>query len=117
MDALRRQADAPGATASRLTEYAWCLLTAHPTDLRDPSTSLAYAQRAVELPYGNHPESLAVLAVAQHLCGDTEEAVSTARRAYELVPEMRAGRDDAALRREIRINLEHHPLRPLPRPL
>ncbi len=117
LDALRRQADAPDAVASRLTEYAWCVLTANPADLRDASTARTYAARAIGLPNGNHPESLAVLAVAEYLCGDVEAAVSTALRAYDLVPLMRAGRDEPTLRRDIRSNLSRHQLRPLPRPL
>jgi hypothetical protein len=93
------------------------LLTVHPTDLRNASRARDYAQRAVTLPYGDNPEALAVLAVAQHLAGDTDQAISTALRAYDLVPAMRAGRDRPTLERDIRVNLARHPLLPLPRPL
>jgi tetratricopeptide (TPR) repeat protein len=117
MDALRRQADAPTAAASQLTEFAWLLLTARPADLRDPRAALAYATRALTRPNGTHVESLAVLAVAQQMTGDPDAAVSTALRAYQLVPEMRAGRDEASLRRDIRQNLARLELRPHPRPL
>ena len=61
---LRRQAEAPGAVASRFTELAWLLLVAQPADLRDATAALASARRAVGLPLGQHPDALAVLAVA-----------------------------------------------------
>ena len=114
---LRRQADAPNAVATRFTEYAWLLLVAQPEDLRDAGTALTYARRALDLPRGSNPDALAVLAVAQHQTGDTDSALATALRVYAMVPEMRAGRDDATLRRDIRDNLRRHPLRPLPRPV
>ncbi len=114
---LRRQADAPDAVATRLTEYAWLLLVAQPADLRDVPTALDYARRAIDLPRGNHTDAWAVLAVAQYLAGETEAAVASALRAYTLVPELRAGRDDATLARDIRSNLARHPLTPLARPL
>jgi tetratricopeptide (TPR) repeat protein len=117
MDALRRQADASTAAASQLTECAWLLLTVRPVDLRDPRAALTYATRATALPNGTHVESLAVLAVAQHLTGDADAAVATALGAYALVPEMRAGRDDATLARDIRQNLARLDPRPQPRPL
>ena len=117
LDLLRAQADAPEAAASRLTEYAWLLLVAQPQDLRDAATALDYARRALDRDRGRHPDSLAVLAVAQYQTGDVDAAVVTARRAYDFVPEMRAGRSEVTLRRDIRENLRRHPLRPLPRPV
>jgi non-specific serine/threonine protein kinase/serine/threonine-protein kinase len=117
MESVRRLADAPTAAASQLTECAWLLLTARPVDLRDPRAALAYATRAMAVPNGTHVESLAVLAVAQQATGDRDAAVATALRAYALVPEMRAGRDDATLARDVRQNLAHLALRPRPRPL
>ena len=117
LDILRAQADAPEAAASRLTEYAWLLLVAQPVDLRNPAIALDYARRALDRPRGLHPDSLGVMAVAQYLTGDVDGAIATARRAYELVPEMRAGRSEVTLRRDIRENLRRHPLKPLPRPV
>ena len=117
MQLLRGQTESPGAASSRLTEYAWLLLTAQPADLRDPGAALLHAQRAVDMPHGDHPDALGVLAVAQFLNGATEQAVATALRIYDLVPEMRAGRDAATLRRDILENLRRHPLQPPTQPL
>ncbi len=117
LDLLRVQADAPGADASRLTEYAWLLLVAQPADLRNPAIALDFARRALDRPRGMHPDSVGVVAVAQYLTGDVDGAITTALRAYELVPEMRAGRSEVTLRRDIRENLRRHPLKPLPRPV
>lgn len=114
---LEQQAEAPGAVGSRFTELAWLLLVAQPADLRDPAAALRHARRAVDLPRGQHPDALAVVAVAQFVTGGEDAAVATALRAYELVPKMRAGRSDATLRRDIRENLRRHPFRPLPRPV
>jgi tetratricopeptide (TPR) repeat protein len=114
---LRQQADAPTAAASRFTEYAWLLLVAQPADLRDPATALTYARRALDLPRGTNPDALAVFALAQHQTGDAAGAVATARRIYDMVPELRADRDDAALLRDIRGNFTRHPLTPLARPV
>jgi hypothetical protein len=92
-------------------------LTAQPIDLRDPKLALSYATRAIDLPRGIHPDALAVLAIAQFQSGQVDASVSTAVRAYDLVPLMRAGRPDTALKRDIRENLRRHPLKPAARPL
>jgi hypothetical protein len=114
---LRSQADQPQPAASRLTEYAWLLLVAEPTTLRDPATAVSYAARALTLPRGVHPDSLSVLAVAQYLSGDRDGALATAIRVYDLVPEMRAGRSEQELRAAVLENLRRHPFTPLARPL
>jgi hypothetical protein len=114
---LKSQADSSDATASRFTEYAWLLLIARPPDLRDPATALAYARRALDMPHGVHPDSLAVLAVAEQMTGDAEAAVATALRVYDLVPAMRAGRNDDQLRLDVREQLSRHRLEALARPL
>jgi tetratricopeptide (TPR) repeat protein len=114
---LRSQADSRNAAASRLTEYAWLLLIARPPDLRDATTALAYARRALDMPHGIHPDSLAVLAVAEQMTGDAEAAVATALRVYDLVPAMRAGRNAERLRLDVRENLSRHRLETLARPL
>jgi len=78
---LQRAAERPDADALTLHTYAWELLHCEPADLRDPSTALPIARRAVTLSNGKNPGMLETLALAFRQTGDLDQAIDTQRRA------------------------------------
>jgi non-specific serine/threonine protein kinase/serine/threonine-protein kinase len=82
----RSQAQQTGATANNFSNYARQLLTAEPSDLRDPKAALPHAKRAVEMTQGKDADHLDTLALAYHINGDQEAAITTELRALDLVP-------------------------------
>jgi len=95
----KEQAEKPEATANDLNSYASALLTAEPSDLRDPAAALPHAGRAVEMTKGKAPNVLGTLALAYHLTGDHERAVETVQKAIALL------KADSPARREFETNL------------
>jgi hypothetical protein len=92
-------AEQPAATANDLNDHAWALLTAEPSELRDPATALAQAKRAVEMSNRNAPRMLDTLALAYHLTGDHLRAIETEQNAMALL------KADSLVRRELETNL------------
>jgi non-specific serine/threonine protein kinase/serine/threonine-protein kinase len=85
--ALTRQlAGREEATADELYQYAQTFLTCLPADLREPTTALAYAKRAVEKSGGSDSDSLDLLAQAYFLTGDSAHAIETEEKALSLLP-------------------------------
>jgi len=95
----KAQAERPEATANDLNSYARALLTAEPSDLRDPAAALPHARRAVEMTKGTAPNILGTLALAYHLTGGHARAVETAQKAIALL------KADSLARREFETNL------------
>src|SRR5262249_17809899 len=81
----KAQAERPEAPANDLNSYARALLTAEPSDLRDPAAALPHAMRAVEMTKGNAPNILGTLALAYHLTGDHPRAIETEQKALGLL--------------------------------
>ena len=89
--ALRKQAaQQSDASALKINQYAWVLLTCKPEDLRDPETALPIAKRAVEKSDENNQAShagiLDTLALAYFMTGDTAKAIETQVKALALLP-------------------------------
>jgi non-specific serine/threonine protein kinase/serine/threonine-protein kinase len=107
--ARRSHATESGDPAAAI-EYARSALTCRPADLRDPADALDFAIAANEKSgYGN-PAYLDILALAQHLAGDTSRAIETELLALSLLPD-----DDVRTRTryerrlaELRGSLESH---------
>ena len=99
MSVQKAQAERPEATANDLNNYAWALLAAEPSDLRDPAATLPHARRAVEMTKGNAPNILNTLALVYHLTGDHARAVETEQKA---IASLKAG---SLVRREFETNL------------
>lgn len=76
--------------ATTLNSYAWTLLTAGVSDLRDSAAALPLAQRAVQLAaqmsLTDRIDMLDTLAVAYHLTGDQNRAIATVEEAQALLP-------------------------------
>ncbi|HKQ75994.1 MAG TPA: protein kinase [Blastocatellia bacterium] len=98
----KAHAEQPEATANDLNFYAWALLTAEPSDLRDPADALAHARRAVDMTKGNAPNILNTLAMAYHLTGDYARAVETEQKAISLL------KADSPARREFETDLARY---------
>src|SRR5262249_37536664 len=92
-------AEQPEATANDLNSYARALLTAEPSDLRDPAAALPHARRAVEMTKENAPRMLDTMALAYYLVGDHGRAVETEQKAIILL------KADSLVRRELETNL------------
>jgi tetratricopeptide (TPR) repeat protein len=101
LDILRARVEPPTATAHELTEYAWLLLTCEPAEVRDPTTALRQAQRAVQLSNSQMFEALNTLALAYYVTGDRDRAMETARRVLASLPVAPESPDDAALSRAL----------------
>ena len=86
MAGFRSKAEGRSASASDLNAYAWELLTSKDEDLRDASTALRLAKKAV----AESDEKLALildtLGLAYSMTGDKLKAVETQRRAVSLLP-------------------------------
>ncbi len=83
---LQHLADSPDATADELNLYAWTMLTAEPSHLRDAGAALAYAKRADALSnHGNHM-ILDTLALGFFRTGHVDKAIETQQRAIEVLP-------------------------------
>jgi non-specific serine/threonine protein kinase/serine/threonine-protein kinase len=99
LSSQKAQAERPEATANDLNSYAWALLTAEPSDLRDPAAALPHARRAVEMTKENAPNILGTLALAYHLTGDHPRAIETEQKALALL------KADSLARRAFETNL------------
>jgi non-specific serine/threonine protein kinase/serine/threonine-protein kinase len=98
---LRRLAERPAVAAQSLRGYAETLLSANkPPSLRDPTTALGFAKKAVELSKGKDPKSLNTLALAYDETGDALSAIATQGQALALLPP-----GDSAQRDEMQANL------------
>ena len=94
LEAARRAAEAPGASANDKNVCAWNLLTCEPADLRDPETALRLAREASTMTNHSNPPILDTLALAQHLTGDTTAAIRTEKKALSLLTVDNPGRSN-----------------------
>ena len=87
----RAAAERPGAGGDALNEYAWALVSAEPTELRNPAEALIYARRALERAGAPNPIYLHTLGSAQRQLGQQADAVRTLEQALGLIPPSAAG--------------------------
>jgi non-specific serine/threonine protein kinase/serine/threonine-protein kinase len=97
----RRLCERPDARASDWNALGWMLLTCEPPALREYSSALSAAQRAVEMSGATDPAYLDTLALAYFETGDLALAMETGDRAVA-----RLGSAPASLRRKIEENRE-----------
>ncbi len=100
----RAAAERPGAGGDALNEYAWALVTTEPAELRNPAQALTYARRALERAGAPNPVYLHTLGTAQHLSGQTANAIGTLEQALALIPPT-AGGPALGIRKQIETDL------------
>jgi tetratricopeptide (TPR) repeat protein len=92
-----------------LNSYAWILLTAEPTELRDPAEALKLAKQAAQLSPQMTPTEQAMilntLAVAHHMTGEQRRAIEVAEQALLLIPASATGAEELRVRQELETHL------------
>jgi len=107
--ALAKQvADRPGATEEQIYNYAWLAVTVDPAEMRNPSSALPYAIKAVELSKSQEPLCLHVLSQAYSELGDYQRAVEVEEKALALFPPVEAGRPAPRNRGVVESSLEEY---------
>lgn len=86
LDFRRQKTDSATRDAYALNAYAVDLLTAHPSDLRDPALALEYALKATELTSNEYDYNRYTVGLAYEALGDLEEAARWVRRALAFAP-------------------------------
>ena len=81
---LRAAAEAPDASPTALSAYAWELATCEPADLRDAGQAVRFAERAVALGGRSDANLLETLARTYQLAGDGARAITTQQEALQV---------------------------------
>ncbi len=77
IDNRKKAAQQTGASARDLNNYAWALMETPVRELRDPSTALSFAKKAVEATKHTDQGMIIVLGLAYRMTGNLDMAIAT----------------------------------------